>query len=91
MARRSVSVILLVVLAFANSCGLADKAKARDDMENSRAAYEKCLQQYPEDPSKCEALKRAYEADFETYRQAGKAQSPTVTGFIEFGPGGSGK
>ena len=38
-----------------------------------------------------EALKRAYEIDSETYREAGKATGPTATGFIEFGPGGSGK
>jgi hypothetical protein len=85
------AIILVVALAFATSCGTTAKAKARQAMENSKAAYEKCLQQHPDDPSPCEALKRAYEADFETYRQAGKATTPVVTGFIEFGSGGSGK
>jgi membrane-bound lytic murein transglycosylase len=85
------AIALVVVLAFANSCGTTAKARARNDMENSKATYEKCLRQNPDDPSKCEALKRAYEADFETYREASKAQSPIFTGFFEFGLGGSGK
>jgi membrane-bound lytic murein transglycosylase len=91
MKRQLSAIILVIVLAFANSCGATAKARARKDMENSRTAYEKCLRQYPDDPSKCEALKRAYEADFETYREASKAQSPIFTGFFEFGLGGSGK
>lgn len=91
MKKRLSAIILVVALAFANSCGTTAKARARDDLENSKAAYERCLRQYPDDPSKCETLKRAYEADFETHREAGKATSPTVTGFFEFGLGGSGK
>jgi hypothetical protein len=86
-----VTIILVVNLAFANSCGTTAKAKARKDMENSKAAYKKCLRQYPDDPSKCEALKRAYEEDLKTYYEASKAASPVVTGFFEFGPGMSGK
>ena len=81
------ALILAIALAFTIGCETTEKARAREDMENSRAAYERCLQQFLEDPSKCEALKRAYEADLYTYRQAGKATSPTVTGFIELGPG----
>ena len=91
MKKRLAAIVLLVALAFANSCGTTAKARAGRDMENSKAAYEKCLGQYPDDLSKCEALKRAYESDFETYREASKAQSPIFTGFFEFGPGGSGK
>jgi hypothetical protein len=87
MKKRLAAIILLVALAFAAGCGSAAKAGAKKDMENSKAAYEKCLGQNSDDPSKCEALRRAYEAGLETYRQAGKATSPTVTGFIELGPG----
>lgn len=85
------AIILAVALALANGCGTTAKAEARKDMDNSKAAYERCLQQNPDNPSQCEALKRAYEADVEAYRQAGKATGPTATGFIEFGGGGSGK
>jgi hypothetical protein len=81
------ALILVVALAFAAGCGTTGKARAREDMENSKAAYERCLQQNLDDPSKCEIFKRAYEADRETYRQAGQATSPSVTGFIELGPG----
>ena len=91
MKKWLLSIILGIALAFASSCGTTEKVRARKDMENSKAAYEKCLQQYPDDPSPCEALRRAYEADVETYREAGKATGPTATGFIELGPGGSGK
>jgi hypothetical protein len=85
------AIILIVALAFAPGCGTTAKAKARQDMENAKAAYEKCLQQHPDDPSPCEALKRAYEVDFEIFREAGKGRGPTFTGFIEVGPGGTGK
>ncbi len=84
-------IISVVALALANGCGSTAKAEAKRDLENSQAAYERCLQQNPGDPSKCEALKRAYEADVEAYREAGKATGPTVTGFMEIGGGGSGK
>lgn len=85
------AIILVVALAFANGCGGTAKAEAKKDMENSKAAYERCLQQNPAYPSQCEALRRAYEADVETYHEAGKATGPTATGFIEFGGGGSAK
>ncbi|RJR43931.1 MAG: hypothetical protein C4567_04950 [Deltaproteobacteria bacterium] len=83
--------MLIIALAFAGGCGTTEKAKARSAMENFKAAYENCLRQYPDDPSRCEALKKAFEADWEAYRQAGKATAPNITGFFEFGPGGSGK
>jgi len=76
-----------VALALANGCGSSAKAEAKRDMENSQAAYERCLQQNPGDPSKCEAFRRAYEAGVEAYHEAGKATGPTATGFIELGPG----
>jgi hypothetical protein len=82
---------LVAALALAAGCETTAAAKARENMENSRAAYERCLQQHLDDPSKCEIFKRAYEADLKAYRQAGKAAAPVTTGFIEFGPGGSRK
>ncbi len=86
-----VAILAIIALASAGGCGTGAKVKAREDMENSKAAYEKCLRQYPDDPSRCEALKKAFEADWEAYRQAGTATGPTVTGFFEFGLGGAGK
>jgi hypothetical protein len=91
MRKKLPAIILVVALAVANSCGTTAKARAKEDMENSKAAYERCLQQNLDDPSKCEIFKRAYEVDLETYRQASKATTPVATGFIEFGAGGSGK
>jgi len=55
-------------------------------MEASQAAYEKCLEQNPIDHSKCEPLKRKYEADLKAYRESNDRTGPIVTGFIEVGP-----
>ncbi|MDD2901204.1 MAG: hypothetical protein PHU44_02075 [Syntrophales bacterium] len=83
--------MLIVALAFANGCETTAQAKAKQDLENSKAAYERCLQQNLGDPSKCEIFKRLYEADLEVYREAGKSTGPTFTGFFEVGPGDSRK
>jgi hypothetical protein len=91
MNKELLAIFLLVALAFPNGCGTTAKAQARNYIENYRAAYEKCLQQYPYDPFKCEGLKRAFEADLEAYREASKGMSPSLTGFIEFGPESSRK
>lgn len=56
-------------------------------MESSKAAYEKCLEQNPGDHSKCEPLKRKYDADLKAYRETREKQGPIMTGFIEVGPG----
>ncbi len=37
-------------------------------MEESKAAYNTCLQQHPDDASACEALNKIYEADLKAYR-----------------------
>lgn len=91
MNQRLAAIFLVVALALANGCETTAQIQARQNMENSKAAYERCLQQNLGDPSKCEIFKRRYEADLKTYRQAEKTKSPTVTGFMEFGRGGSGK
>ncbi len=59
---------LVVAISILPGCGIAAKVRARNDMEDSKAAYKKCLQQHPENPSKCEGWRRAYEADLEAYR-----------------------
>jgi len=91
MQKRLSVLVLVAALAFVTGCGSAALARAGKDLENSQAAYERCRQQYPGDPSRCEALKRAYEADVETYQQASRAATPVTTGFIEFGGRGLGK
>jgi predicted small secreted protein len=67
-----ITLILVVVTALSNGCVTA---KAGQDMENSRIAYKKCLEEHPDDPDKCEALRRAFEADLNAYR----ATSPGIT------------
>lgn len=72
-------VILIISVTFANGCGIAAKVRARDDMEASKAAYKRCLEQNPNDPSKCEGLKRAFEADLKAYRETSKGIRPGYT------------
>lgn len=92
MHHQLLTMLLMIVLAFTHGCGTADKVRARKDMENSQAVYKRCLEQYPDDPSRCEALRRAYEADVQAYSEASKGvSSPSSTIFIEYGPGGSRK
>ena len=68
MNRRMLAICLLLTMAFSISCGVAARVKARNEMEDSKMAYKACLQQNLDDPSKCEALKRAYDADLKAYR-----------------------
>ena len=69
-------VVLAVALALTSGCGVASKVNARNDMEASKMAYKRCLEQNPNDPSKCEALRRAYEADMQAYRETSKGIRP---------------
>jgi hypothetical protein len=52
-------------------------------MENSKLAYEACLQENLDNPSECEALKRAYDADLRAYRATGPV-STTVSAVRRF-------
>ena len=79
--------MMLTVALLINSCATEDQVRAKTAMEASRAAYEKCREQNPADPSKCESLKRVYEADAMAYRELSKSTGATTTGFIEVGPG----
>jgi hypothetical protein len=81
------AIMLIAALGFTNSCGTGDQARAQNAMLTSMAAYARCLEQNPDDPSKCEALKRAYEADCRAYEEAGRGRGPSTTMFMEVGPG----
>ena len=58
----------LILAATLVGCAITAEMRAREDMEQSKAAYKQCLGQYSQDPNHCEALKRAYEADITAYR-----------------------
>ncbi len=61
-------VILGMAALSLTGCGTVARQQARSDMEESKAAYEACLQQHPDDASACEALNKIYEADLKAYR-----------------------
>jgi len=69
---------LAVSILLFSGCGIAANIRARNDVENSKAEYKDCLKQHPDDLSKCDALKRAYEADLEYWRSR-TGHSGTVT------------
>lgn len=58
---------LIFTITFLNSC-FREIIDARHEMEHSKTAYKQCLEEHPDDPDKCEALRRAYEADLKAYR-----------------------
>ena len=61
-------IILGMVALLLAGCGEFAKQGARSVMEESKAAYDACLQQHPDDASACEALNEIYEADLKAYR-----------------------
>jgi hypothetical protein len=69
---------LAVSILLFSGCGIAADIRARNDVEDSKAAYKDCLKQHPDDLSKCDAPKKAYEADLEYYRSR-KSHTGTVT------------
>jgi hypothetical protein len=83
MNKLLLAIILMVFMASSNNCGIAAKVRARKDMENSKAAYKKCLEQYRDDLPKCEAQRRAYEADLKAYRATSKGVNPHGTISVE--------
>jgi hypothetical protein len=60
---------LLAILCCASlsACGVAAKVNARNDLEQSKAAYKQCLAQYADSPNKCAGLRVAYQTDLQTY------------------------
>ncbi len=69
MKNLSLSIVIIVPLIL-SGCALAARSRAKGDMELSKAEYQKCLEQNSDYLSKCEALKRAYEADMKAYRRS---------------------
>jgi hypothetical protein len=65
MHRKIMALGLLWVMASLNGCGAANLGLR--GLDSSKAAYMRCLEQNPEDPSKCDALRQAYEADLRAF------------------------
>jgi hypothetical protein len=68
----SLGFIQMAIQILTNGCGRRDCAK--DSMDASKAAYERCLEQHPSDYPKCESLKKIYEADLKAYREVSKVE-----------------
>jgi hypothetical protein len=60
--------VCVCVCVLLSGCGIAAKVNARNDLEQSKAAYKDCLSQHPDDIPACAGLHTAYEADLNTYR-----------------------
>jgi hypothetical protein len=61
---------LLLVIALLNGCGAANLSLS--GFESSKAAYMRCLEQNPDEPSKCESFRQAYEADVRAMRETSR-------------------
>ena len=70
MKRETIYKALAIVISCSllAACGIVAKVSARNDMEESKAAYKVCLAQHPNDVSACEAARLVYEADMQAYR-----------------------
>ncbi|MFZ2088113.1 MAG: hypothetical protein WAU47_06025 [Desulfobaccales bacterium] len=57
-------------LLFIMSCfmGCGAKANLSSRFESSKMAYMRCLEQNPDNPERCAALRQAYEADMRVFR-----------------------
>ena len=71
-------IITIVALSIAG-CAIA---RAREQMEASKAAYTECLKR-ESDLSKCEGLKRVYEADLKAFRAVSAVLQDSGTIVIE--------
>ncbi len=69
--------VLIVLSGCAVAAGLA-RERARNDLEQSKAAYKECLQQHPDDASACEVLQKIYEADLQALRALSRRGTVTI-------------
>ncbi len=75
MKRLAIAGAVLLVLS---GCALAARDRARNDLEQSKAAYKECLQQHPDDASACEVLQKIYEADLQALRALSRRGTVTI-------------
>jgi hypothetical protein len=66
MAKMLIFIGLLSVMACLTGCGAATNVSSR--FESSKAAYMRGLEQNPDNPERCAALREAYEADVRAFR-----------------------
>jgi len=59
--------VTVAAIPLLSACGVAAKVSARNDLEQSKAAYKQCLTQHSDDANKCSALRTAYQTDLQTY------------------------
>ena len=67
MRKRIIALGLLGVMASLNGCGAANIGLR--GLDSSKSAYMRCLEQNPDDPSRCDAFRQAYEADLRAFRE----------------------
>jgi hypothetical protein len=65
MPKKLMALGLLPVMLSLLGCGGAPRLSS---LESSKTAYMRCLEQNPDDPSRCDALRQAYEADMRVFQ-----------------------
>lgn len=63
------------LLVFA-SCGIAAKVNARNDLEQSKAAYKECLSQHVNETNQCAGQREANQTDLQTYETMSRGIRP---------------
>lgn len=71
MLKKLMVIGLFLSLTSASGCGTASNIRL-SGLESSKTAYMRCLEQNPDDPSKCASLRQAYEADLRAFRDSSK-------------------
>jgi hypothetical protein len=66
MFKKPVVIGLLLVMGMLMGCGAAANLSSR--FESSKTAYMRCLEENPDNPERCAALRQAYEADMRAFR-----------------------
>lgn len=82
MSSALIHLVAIACVVALSGCGAPRMMRAADDMEASKAAYKACLTENPSEPSNCEGLRLAYEADVEALNavsgQSGGGNEVTV-------------
>lgn len=75
---------LAMIAVLASGCGIAAKVNARNDMEQSKAAYKACLDLHPDDVKQCYGKRMSYEADMKAYRATSAGIQPGTNNTINY-------
>lgn len=83
--KKSIALIFTLgtICLMLGACGLAAKINARNDMTTSKEQYKNCLIKHSSNPSACEGLKLAYNADMNAFRATSAGIRPGFSNSLD--------